>query len=55
MSANYHELNIDGKKLGKTLDEARHRNEMIQKKLKNVEEIESAEASSVLELPEFTE
>ncbi len=40
---------------GKTLDEARHRNDMIQKKLKNVEEIESAEASNVLELPEFTE
>ena len=40
---------------GKTLDEARHRNEMIQKKLKNVEEIESGEANTVLELPEFGE
>ena len=40
---------------GKTLDEARHRNEIIQKKLKNVEEIEAYEGSSFLEFPEYTE
>ncbi len=35
---------------GKTLDEASHRNEIIRKKLKGVEEIESSEASGILEL-----
>lgn len=40
---------------GKTLDEARHRNEIIQKKLRNVEEIDSAEASDFLEIPEYTD
>ncbi len=35
---------------GKTLDEASHRNEIIRKKLKGVEEIESAEANGILEL-----
>lgn len=40
---------------GKTLDEARHRNEIIQKKLRSVEEIDSAEASDFLEIPEYTD
>ncbi len=35
---------------GKTLDEASHRNDIIRKKLKGVEEIESGEASTILEL-----
>ncbi len=35
---------------GKTLDEASHRNDIIRKKLKGVEEIESGEANSILEL-----
>ncbi len=33
---------------GKTLDEASHRNEIIKKKLKGVEELESSEANNVL-------
>ncbi len=37
---------------GKTLDEASHRNDVIRKKLKGVEEIELGEANSILELPE---
>ncbi len=37
---------------GKTLDEASFRNEMIRKKLKGVEEIESAESLKILELEE---
>ena len=37
---------------GKTLDEASHRNEIIRKKLKGVEEIEASEANGILELPE---
>ena len=37
---------------GKTLDEAYHRNEIIQKNLKNVETLESGEASEVLGIEE---
>ncbi len=37
---------------GKTLDEASHRNEIIRKKLKGVEEIENTEANGILELIE---
>ncbi len=37
---------------GKTLDEASHRNDMIRKKLKGVEEIEVSEANGILELTE---
>lgn len=37
---------------GKTLDEASHRNEIIRKKLKGVEEIESSESFKILELEE---
>ncbi len=37
---------------GKTLDEASHRNDIIRKKLKGVEEIDGTEASSILELTE---
>ena len=40
---------------GKSLDEARHRNDIIQKKLKGVEAIESGAADSVLELPDSEE
>ncbi len=40
---------------GKSLDEARHRNDMIQRKLKGVEELDSGVAGEVLELTEFTE
>ena len=37
---------------GKSLDDAQHRNDMIQKKLKTVEIIESAESDSILEIRE---
>ena len=37
---------------GKTLDEASHRNDVIRKKLKGVEEIEFGEANTILELSE---
>ena len=37
---------------GKTLDEASHRNEIIRKKLKGVEEIEYTEATNILEITE---
>lgn len=37
---------------GKTLDEASHRNDIIRKKLKGVEEIEATEANGILELTE---
>lgn len=40
---------------GKSLDEARHRNEIIQKKLKGVEALETGVAGEVLELTEYTE
>lgn len=40
---------------GKSLDEARHRNEIIQKKLKGVEVIDSSAAGDILELPETIE
>ena len=37
---------------GKTLDEASHRNEIIRKKLKGVEEIEASESIKILEIEE---
>ncbi len=37
---------------GKTLDEASHRNDVIRKKLKGVEEIEFGEANTILEITE---
>lgn len=37
---------------GKSLSEAQDRNRIIQKKLKNVEEIESAQADALLEINE---
>ncbi len=40
---------------GKSLDEARHRNEIIQKKLKGVEVLDAGVAGEVLELTEYTE
>ena len=40
---------------GKSLDEARHRNDIIQKKLKGVEALETGVAGEVLELTEYTE
>ncbi|MBR0534743.1 MAG: DNA recombination protein RmuC [Clostridia bacterium] len=40
---------------GKTLDEASHRNEIIRKKLRGVEEIESADANGILELPDSSD
>lgn len=38
---------------GNTLDEAQHRNSIIRKKLKNVEELESSEAEDMLALTSF--
>ncbi|MFR6511495.1 MAG: DNA recombination protein RmuC, partial [Eubacterium sp.] len=35
---------------GKVLDEADHRNDIIQKRLRTVESLESTEASSILEI-----
>ena len=40
---------------GKSLDEARHRNEIIQKKLKGVEALDTGVAGEVLEITEYTE
>ena len=40
---------------GKSLDEARHRNDIIQKKLKGVEALETGVAGEVLEITEYTE
>ena len=40
---------------GKSLDEARHRNEIIQKKLKGVEELEASVAGEILQLTELDE
>ena len=39
---------------GKSLDEARHRNDIIQKKLKGVEELETGVADGILEIPDIT-
>jgi DNA recombination protein RmuC len=39
---------------GKSLDEARHRNDIIQKKLKGVEELETGMADGILEIPDIT-
>ncbi len=40
---------------GKSLDEARHRNDIIQKKLKGVEALDTGVAGEVLEITEYTE
>ena len=40
---------------GKVLDEADHRNAIIQKNLRNVETLDSAEATDVLGIEEFNE
>ncbi len=40
---------------GKSLDEARHRNDIIQKKLKGVEAIEASAAGEILEISELSE
>jgi DNA recombination protein RmuC len=40
---------------GKSLDEARHRNDIIQKKLKGVEALETGVAGEVLEITEYNE
>ncbi len=39
---------------GKSLDEARHRNDIIQKKLKGVEELETGIADGILEISDIT-